>query len=332
MAMDGEDSGTYSLGLGCRLEISLFSFLGELVPCLLVGVWIGRRHPQFSGRVAQPLVRFGVPISVMGLLLRGGITSDMVVAAVIAAVAISLTLLISAGVPCLRRWLGGPCGWMGSCVGNTAYFGVPAALALLPPEALPISIGYDLGATLLVWSLGPLVIGGIDWQRESGLLQRLWRGLSSSPVLPGLIGALMVQLTPWREGVALILWWPSRLVILLALAVVGMRLGTLVAGRGTTSANLPPLGTLLPALVGKLLLYPLLLLLIGLWLGLDSVVVQAITLQGAAPTAISILLIAESVRCHQAFAAGLVLWSTMFALLVSPAWGYLLQKIFITAA
>ena len=120
--------------------------------------------------------------------------------------------------------------------------------------------------------------------------------------------------------------------MLLALAVVGMRLGSLVAGRETTSVRLPPFSRLLPVLVGKLLFYPLLLLLIGLGLGLDSVVVQALTLQGAAPTAISILLIAEAVQSHQAFAAGLVLWSTMLALFVTPLWGYLLQNVFASAA
>ena len=202
---------------------------------------------------------------------------------------------------------------------------------LLPPEALPISIGYDLGATLLVWSIGPLLIGGVHRHDDRGLLRRIWQGLRSSPVLPGLLGALMVQLTPWRESVSIALWWPSRGVILLALAVVGLRLGALAAGRGATSVSLPPFSRLLPVLVGKLLLYPLVLLLIGLGLGLDTVMVQALTLQGAAPTAISILLIAETVRCHQSFAAGLVLWSTMFAVFVSPLWGYVLQKLLIAS-
>ena len=55
----------------------------------------------------------------------------------------------------------------------------------------------------------------------------LWRhwllNLSSSPATRGLLGALLVQWTPWRSVVAEALWWPSRAVIVLALVVVGMR-------------------------------------------------------------------------------------------------------------
>ena len=43
----------------------------SLIPCLLIGFWVGGRHPSLSGRLALPLVRFGVPLSVMGLLLKG---------------------------------------------------------------------------------------------------------------------------------------------------------------------------------------------------------------------------------------------------------------------
>ena len=62
----------------------MLRFLLELLPALLLGFWGGRRYPTLSGRLAMPLVRFGVPISVMGLLLRGGLGGEMVVAAVLA--------------------------------------------------------------------------------------------------------------------------------------------------------------------------------------------------------------------------------------------------------
>ena len=69
----------------------------------------------------------------------------------------------------------------------------------------------------------------------------------------------------------------------------------------------------------KLLLYPLLLLLLTSLLRFDSLMVQAVALQGA-PTAISLLLIAESVGADQERAAGLVFWSTL-PLVTAPAWG-----------
>jgi predicted permease len=100
-----------------------------------------------------------------------------------------------------------------------------------------------------------------------------------------------------------------------------MRLGSMSRFGG---APVPFQFGLLPALLGKLLLFPLLLLLLGLVLRLDPLMVQAIALQGAAPTAISLLLIAESEGVDQQRAAGLVFWSTVLALITAPLWGFVL--------
>ena len=297
----------------------MLRFLLELVPSLLIGFWAGRRHETLSTRLASPLVRFGVPISVMGLLLKGGLSGDMLQAAALALLAMGLVLVGAARLPGLAQ-LASPTLRLGSCTGNTAYFGVPLALAFLPPEALPITIGYDLGATLLTWSLGPLLIGSQAHaaQRLRGLLS----SVAGSPATRGLIGALLIQATPWSAPVTDALWWPSRCVILLALMVVGMRLGS-IHRQGMTPATRPL--KLLRPLVAKLLLYPLLLLLLASLLQFNPLMVQAVVLQGAAPTAISLLLIAESVGADQERAAGLVFWSTLLALVTAPLWGVLLR-------
>ena len=300
----------------------MLRFLLELVPSLLIGFWAGRHHQTLSTRLASPLVRFGVPISVMGLLLKGGLSSDMLQAAGLAVLAMGLVLVGASRVPGWDQ-LASPTLRLGCCTGNTAYFGVPLALAFLPDEALPISIGYDLGATLLIWSLGPMLIASQanGSQRLNGVL----RNVVASPATRGLIGALLVQATPWSARVADALWWPSRLVIMLALIVVGMRLGC-IHRQGITPAARPL--QLLRPLVAKLLLYPLLLLSLAFLLRFDPLMVQAIALQGAAPTAISLLLIAESVGVDQERAAGLVFWSTLMALFTAPAWGVLLASQF----
>ena len=297
----------------------MLRFLLELVPSLLIGFWAGRRHETLSARLASPLVRFGVPISVMGLLLKGGLSGAMLQAAGLAVLAMGLVLVGAARLPGLAQ-LASPTLRLGSCTGNTAYFGVPLALAFLPPEALPISIGYDLGATLLTWSLGPLLIGSQanGAQRLRGLLS----SVAGSPATRGLMGALLIQATPWSAPVTDALWWPSRCVILLALMVVGMRLGS-IHRQGMTPAARPL--QLLRPLLAKLLLYPLLLLLLASLLQFNPLMVRAVVLQGAAPTAISLLLIAESVGADQEWAAGLVFWSTLLALVTAPLWGVLLR-------
>ena len=71
-------------------------------------------------------MRYGVPISLMGLLLKGGLNSSLVSTAAIAAAAIMVMLLM------LNSWSEGgnqrlsPTLQLGSCVGNTAYFGFTA--------------------------------------------------------------------------------------------------------------------------------------------------------------------------------------------------------------
>ena len=300
----------------------MLRFLLELVPCLLIGFWAGRRHRALSSRLASPLVRFGVPISVMGLLLKGGLSSEMLQAAGFAVLAMGLVLVGASRLPGLAV-LASPTLRLGSCTGNTAYFGVPLALAFLPDEALPISIGYDLGATLLTWSLGPLLIG--SQANNSQRLQGLINSVAESPATRGLLGALLIQATPWSALVTEALWWPSRCVILLALMVLGMRLGS-IHDQGITSEARP--FQLLRPLTAKLLLYPLLLLLLASLLQFKPLMVQAIALQGAAPTAISLLLIAESVGTDQERAAGLVFWSTLLALFTAPVWGVLLRSQF----
>ena len=72
------------------MEVPILRFLLELVPSLLIGFWAGRRHQTLSTRLAAPLVRFGVPVSVMGLLLKGGLSGDMLQAAGLAVLAMSL--------------------------------------------------------------------------------------------------------------------------------------------------------------------------------------------------------------------------------------------------
>jgi predicted permease len=80
--------------------------------------------------------------------------------------------------------------------------------------------------------------------------------------------------------------------------------------------------------VAKLLLYPFFLLLLASLLRFEPLMVQAVALQGAAPTAISLLLITESVGADQERAAGLVFWSTLLALFTAPVWGVLLRSQF----
>jgi len=276
-------------------------------------------------------VRYGVPISLMGLLLKGGLSNSLLSTAAMAAAAIMLMLMV------LGRWQRGgdqllsPTLQLGGCVGNTAYFGIPVALALLPPEALSISIGYDFGATLLAWGLGPIWLSGSSPNAHPHRWRILINQLSSRPASRGFLGALLVMATPWQATITAALWIPSRVVIVLALIVVGMRLAGLSDTKSTTpqtdATQSAHNKTLNAALGCKLLLFPAFVLGLSLILPISAFARQAHVLQAAAPTAISVLLIAETEKADSTAAAQLIWRSTLLALITVPIWAVLLRTL-----
>jgi hypothetical protein len=294
----------------------------ELGPALALGLLLGRRWPQLSARLAPPLVSWGVPFSLTGLLLRAGLDWRYGQVALLALLAVAAGLLLLRG--CFPR----PHQQLAAVVGNTAYFGIPAALALLPPQAVGYAISYDLAATLFTWCLGPLLLAG-ERLRPRALL----RALLASPASRGLLGAGVLQLTPWSAVLAQWLWWPARGVVLLSLLLVGMRLAR------STAIRLPR--RLWLVLVVKLLLFPLVLLGLCLLLArtplaLPPLAMAAVVLQAAAPTAVAVLLLAEATPQRPAAmvqaAAGLVLVSTLLALVSVPLWAWLLARLGIGGA
>ena len=301
--------------------MAIVSLFVELIPSLGLGLWIGWLKPGWTRPVAMPLVRFGVPISLMGLLLKGGIHWSMAMNALIAALAIGLWMLGLQRLPREAKPVDSPALQIGCAVGNTAYFGIPVALALLPSQALPISIGYDLGATLLAWSLGPFWL-----KQEAGGWRELMGHVMSSPATRGLLAALIVKATPWSNAIASALWLPSRMVIVLALVVVGMRLGSIQSARAnatqpaTQLANRSNNQQLHAALACKLLLFPAWVWLLCSLLSLEPLTCQALVLQGAAPASISMLLMAEQAGRDAEQAASLLLRSTLLALVSVPLW------------
>jgi predicted permease len=297
-------------------------FTFELIPALLLGLLLGHRFPSLPSRLAAPLVGWGIPITLVGLLLRSGLGGGLLVAGAMAGLINGIGLLLLLGVAPLRRALANGGLQLGSVVGNTGYFGIPVALAFLPPQALGYSITYDLVGTLITWSVGPLLIGGLEITPA-----RLLSIFLGSPALKGLAIALAIHLTPWDDAVAALLWIPSRLVLLLALAVVGTRLGVMLRRPEAAAVRAGEGGPLAVALAFKLLALPLVALVLGQLLRLPELVRHAVVLQAAAPTAISVLLIAEASGMHQERIAHLVLWSTLLALLSVPLWWWCLSRL-----
>ena len=304
------------------MEIILL--LAELIPCLLIGYLLGRFKENLSLKISRPLISYGIPISLTGILLKSGLELPLIESAALALVAIGILMTILNRLPHVKNLVPNRTLQLGSAFGNTGYFGIPVSLALLPDHALIYSIGFDIGATLVIWSLGPILLTVPSKVLSSN---RYWKnfinGLFSSPAVKGLIGALIIHSSPWDEQITDLLWIPSRVVIVLALVIVGMRLSWL------RKANLSRIKiqiiSIKNALIMKLVGLPVIMLIISSAIRLPSVMREALVLQAAAPTAISILLISQAASRDEKEATSLVVFSTIIALISIPAWLFILR-------
>ncbi len=300
--------------------IRLFS---NLLPCLYVGYLLGLKRPKLASQIAKPLINYGVPLSVMGLLLKSGINWQLIEAFAIALLAIGLLVALIQGIPQFNNLMANRTLILGSAFGNSGYFGIPVALALLPSQALQFSIGYDLGATLLIWSIGPIVLAQSSTEcTPSSCQANLGNRLIQSPATQGLIGAVLVQCTPWQTSVTTALWIPCKIVIILGLLIVGMRLSWLDPSKNKMLPHV--LKVIQPSLLIKHVILPALMLIISISFGLPTLMRNALVLQAATPTAISVLLVAETNHKDQEVAASLVVVSTLLALFTMPIWSIVL--------
>ena len=304
------------------MEIILL--LSELIPCLLIGYLLGRFKENLSLTISRPLISYGIPISLMGILLKSGLELPLIESAALALVAIGFLMTILNRLPKVNNLIQNRTLQLGSAFGNTGYFGIPVSLALLPDHALIYSIGFDLGATLVIWSLGPILLTDPSKVLSSN---RYWKnfikGIFSSPAVKGLIGALIIHSSPWDEQITDLLWIPSRVVIVLALVIVGMRLSWLRKANLSRIKN--QITSIKNALIMKLVGLPVIMLIISSAIRLPSVMREALVLQAAAPTAISILLISQAASRDEKEATSLVVFSTITALISIPAWLLILR-------
>ena len=296
----------------------------ELLPLLTFGYFLGRFKPELSNHIARPLIKIGIPISLSGLLLKSGLDWHLFEALLMALFAIGLLLLGIGTIPKIKSLIFNRSLILGSAFGNSGYFGIPVCLALLPSDALSFSIGFDLGATLLIWTLGPILLSSSPLPIRSGdFASGLVKTLTRSPATKGLLGALVIQLTPWTQVITSAIWLPSRVVICLALMVVGIRLSSLTFSNKPANRDL--LLLISPSLLIKLFILPALMFALSIAFSLPSLMRNALVLQAATPTAVSVLLLAEASGKEQNIAAFLVTSSTLMAIFTVPLWSIFLR-------
>ncbi len=250
----------------------------------------------------------------MGLLLKVGINIDLIHSALIAFLTISSIIILINKVPEINKLFPNYSLQLGGLIGNTSFLGIPIAIALLPTDTINHTIGFDLGTTLFSWIFGPYLLQNANDNYFLNF-KKLLISILSSPASRGIIGVLIIYLLGLEDVVGNFLWLPARVVISIAIIVVGSRLG-IIANNKKISIQFEK--TILYSVLLKLLLLPVLIYLICQILNFQVNDTVALVLQAATPSAISTILMAEAYQINRDLAAKTLFITTLISVITIP--------------
>jgi len=259
----------------------------------------------------------------MGLLLKEGIDINLIKSASLAFFLIGFLLVLINIFPILKHRLPNYTLQMAGLIGNTSFLGIPVAIALLPTTTINFTIGFDLGTTLFAWIFGPFLLQGKSQKKKTLTFKRLLNALINSPASRGIIGVLMAYLLKIDGILGNYLWIPARIVIALAIIIVGTRLGIITNQKGKIFDLNEEIKY---SILLKLFILPLIIFLTSKLLNFDFYQSSAVILQAGTPTAISTILMAEAYGVKQKIASKILFTTTLISIMTIP-----LLKIFMNA-
>ncbi len=282
---------------------------------MIFGFFLGKNNPKISKFIARPLIRFGIPLSVMGLLLKEGIDINLIKSACFAFTLIGLLILIINKFPIFKNRLPNYTLQLAGLIGNTSFLGIPIAIALLPSTTINFTIGFDLGTTLFAWIFGPFFLQEKSEKKSNPNIKSLLNALINSPASRGIIGVLFAYLLQINETLGNYLWIPARIVIALAIIIVGARLGIITNQKGGIFDLNEEIKF---SILLKLFILPFIVFLISKFLNFDFYQSSAIILQAGTPTAISTILMAEAYDVKQKIASKILFTTTLISIFTIP--------------
>ena len=281
-----------------------------------MGFFIGKVKPFASEKISIYLIRYGIPISVTGLLVKAGINIDLINSALLAFITITLLIVLINFIPVFKNIFPNFSLQLAGLIGNTSFLGIPIAIALLPTDTINHTIGFDLGTTLFSWIFGPYLLQKSNNSYSLMNIKKLLIFIFSSPASRGIVGALIIYLFSLENLVEEFLWIPTRLVIYLAIIVVGSRLGIITNKKKKTSFQFRE--NIQYAIILKLLVLPLIIYLICCLFNFQQIETTALVLQAGTPTAISTILLAEAYNIYRELAAKALFTSTIISVATIP--------------
>ena len=281
-----------------------------------MGFFIGKVKPFASEKISIYLIKYGIPISVTGLLVKAGINIDLINSALLAFITITLLIILINFIPVFKNIFPNFSLQLAGLIGNTSFLGIPIAIALLPTDTINHTIGFDLGTTLFSWIFGPYLLQKSNNSYSLMNIKKLLIFIYSSPASRGIVGALIIYLFSLENLVEEFLWIPTRLVIYLAIIVVGSRLGIITNKKKKTSFQFKE--NIQYAIILKLLVLPLIIYLICCLFNFQQIETTALVLQAGTPTAISTILLAEAYNTYRELAAKALFTSTIISVATIP--------------
>jgi len=282
---------------------------------LILGFFIGKRKPKLSELIALPLIKYGIPLSVMGLLLKEGIDLDLIKTALIAFLSIGFLIVLINYLSIFKTRLPNYSLQLAGLIGNTSFLGIPIALALLPTSTINFTIGFDLGTTLFAWIFGPFFLKKRINSNTNLNLKELLKAILNSPASRGIVGVLIAYLFGLEKVLGDYLWIPARIVIVFAIVVVGTRLG-IITNSKTKFFNLNK--GIKYSIILKLLIFPLFIFVFSKILGFNLNETSAVVLQAGTPSAVSTILMAEAYKTNQKIAATILFTTTLISIITIP--------------
>ncbi len=258
----------------------------------------------------------------MGLLLKAGINIDLIKSSLIAFFSISFLFFLINILPITRQNFPNYSLQLAGIIGNTSFLGIPIAMALLPTTIINFTIGFDIGTTLFAWIFGPILLQKEKSQSSKYDLKKLSLSILNSPASKGTLGALFIYLISLDNYIGEILWIPTRIVIFLAIIVVGTRLG-IITKKKINLFNLNK--NIRNSIILKLILFPILIYVTTIIFKFERLEVLALVLQAGTPSAISTILMAEAYRTQQDLAAKMLFLTTIYSIITIPVITFLIR-------
>ena len=137
----------------------------------------------------------------------------------------------------------------------------------------------------------------------------------NSPASRGIIGVLIAYLFKIDEILGNYLWIPAKIVIALAIIIVGTRLGIITNQKGRI---LDLNEEIKFSILLKLFILPFIIFLVCKLLNFDFYHSSAVILQAGTPTAISTILMAEAYGVKPQTASKILFTTTLFSIATIP--------------